>query len=326
MLLACLFYFRLTLHEALIVIFYASMNIFFIFRLTLYQAYMKPLKYILYESVYNIFLILFLIGFISIIAYKHFLIVFISMGAGLLLTEIAHFFFMIDPVFKIDIRHIHLNKRFTKKIMDYGMPLTIWIFISTVMMMADRYIIKEFDGYGAAGTYSAIKDIVIKISTFAIMPIFIAYNSKINDAWNSKDRLRARSLLREVLAIELVVGVLVCIGFLIFSRSIYSGILHLKGERLVFTSVFLIISAFLWQAAMFFHKPMELLYRQKTMVILIVISLAVNIILNLVLVPGYGYPAAAVNAFVSVSFYSLLSYVLSRRMLRGHLAQQEEPL
>ena len=231
---------------------------------------------------------------------------------------------MIEPIYKIDIGRIHWDSPFAKKVMDYGFPLTIWIFISTFTIMADRYIIKEFDGYAAAGTYAAIKDLVIKISTFTILPISIAYNAKINDAWNSKDRLRAKSLIREALTIELVICLVVSIGFLVFSNMFYSRILHLSGEGLFFTSVFLIISAFLWQAAMFFPKPLDLLYKQKTMVVLILISLVVNIILNLVLIPRYGFPAAAVNSLVSVALYSLLSFLFSRNLLRRHLLQPAE--
>jgi O-antigen/teichoic acid export membrane protein len=324
MFLVCLFYFSLNFHELLIVVFYTSMYIFFIFRLTLYQAFMKPVKYAAYESVYSISLLFFLLGFIYFIAYKNFIIVFISMGAGFLLTEILHYLFMIEPIYKIDIGRIHWDSPFAKKVMNYGFPLTIWIFISTFTIMADRYIIKEFDGYTAAGTYAAIKDLVIKISTFTILPISIAYNAKINDAWNSKDRLRARTLIREALTIELVVCLVVSIGFLVFSNLFYSRILHLTGEGLFFTSFFLIISAFLWQAAMFFQKPLDLLYKQKTMVVLILISLVVNIILNLVFVPRYGFPAAAVNSLVSVALYSLLSVLFSRNLLRRHLLQPAE--
>ena len=70
MFLVCLFYFSLNFHELLIVVFYTSMYIFFIFRLTLYQAFMKPVKYAAYESVYSISLLFFLLGFIYFIAYK----------------------------------------------------------------------------------------------------------------------------------------------------------------------------------------------------------------------------------------------------------------
>jgi O-antigen/teichoic acid export membrane protein len=246
------------------------------------------------------------------------------MGAGFLLTEIVHYLFMAEPIYKIDFGRIHWNRLFTKRVIDYGLPLTIWIFISTFTMIADRYIIKEIDGYAAAGTYAAIKDLVTKLSTFTILPISIAYNAKINDAWNSKDSLRAKSLIREALTIELVVCLVVSIGFLVFSQVFYSRILHLSGEGLFLTSVFLIISAFLWQAAMFFQKPLDLLYKQKTMVVLILISLLVNIILNLLLIPKYGFPAAAVNALVSAALYSLLSFLFSRSLLRRHLIQPAE--
>jgi O-antigen/teichoic acid export membrane protein len=324
MFLVCHFYFNLNLYELLIVVFYTSMYILFIFRLTLYQAYMKPLKYASYESIYSIFLLVFLFGFIYFIAYKNFIIVFISMGAGFLLTEIVHGLFLAEPIYKIDLGRIHWDKIFTKKVMDYGLPLTIWIFISTFTMMADRYIIKEFDGYAAAGTYAAIKDLVTKISTFTILPISIAYSAKINDAWNSKNSLKAKSLIREALVIELIVGLLVSIGFLVFCQVFYSGILHLRGEGLFFTSMFLIASVFLWQGAMFFQKPLELLYKQRTMVLLILLSLGVNVLLNLILIPKFGFPAAAVNALVSVALYSLLSFFLSRSLLRRHLLEPAE--
>ena len=326
MFLVCFLYFSLNLYELLIVVFYTAMYILFIFRLTLYQAYMKPVKYASYESIYSIFLLLFLFGFIYFIAYKNFIIVFISMGAGFLLTEIVHGLFLTEPIYKIDIGRIHWDKTFTKKVMDYGLPLTIWIFISTFTMMADRYIIKEFDGYAAAGTYAAIKDLVTKISTFAILPISIAYSAKINDAWNSRNSLKARSLIREALVIELVVGLLVSIGFLVFCQVFYLRILHLRGEGLFFTSAFLIASVFLWQAAMFFQKPLELLYKQRTMVLLILLSLGVNVVLNLVFIPKFGFPAAAINALVSVALYSLLSFFLSRTLMRRHLLQAVETL
>jgi O-antigen/teichoic acid export membrane protein len=215
-----------------------------------------------------------------------------------------------------------LDRPFTKKVMNYGMPLTVWIFIATFTLMADRYIIKEFYGYGAAGTYAAVKDLVNKISTFAILPLSIAYNAKINDAWNSRNTHKAKALIRELLLAELVVSLIVCACFLALQNLFYSKVLHLKGENLFFISFFLIISAFLWQAGLFFHKPLDLLFRQKTMVLFIVVSLVVNLGLNLLLIPKYGYPAAAVNALVSVFIYVLLSWIFSRHLMRKHALRE----
>ncbi len=308
----CLLYFKLSLHEILIVVFYTSMYIFFLFRLALYQAFMRPLKYASYEGAYNILLLLFLLGFIYLIALKSYLILFISMGSALFLTEVFHFLFLPDGKYKLDLLHLRWSKRFSKKIMDYGFTLTVWIAISTIMMMADRYIIKEFDNYSAVGIYSAMKDLITKISTFAILPIFLAYNAKINDAWNSGNKTKANTLIREALKIEFLVFLMVSLIFFLFRDFLFTHILHLRSDGLFFSSVFLILSSFLWQAAMIIHKPFELLLKQKTMVILILISLFANISLNLIFVPRYGFQAAAVSSLVSVCLYIMLNLFLSK--------------
>ena len=77
---------------------------------------------------------------------------------------------------------------------------------------------------------------------------------------------------------------------------------------------------------MFFQKPLELLYKQRTMVLLILLSLGVNVVLNLVFIPKFGFPAAAINALVSVALYSLLSFFLPRTLMRRHLLQAVETL
>ena len=80
-------------------------------------------------------------------------------------------------------------------------------------------------------------------------------------------------------------------------------------------SATLIITAFLWQAAMLLHKPLELLLKPRLMLIAIIVAIAVNAAANLVLVPIYGYPASAVAWLISVLMYILVILVF---LLRFH--------
>jgi O-antigen/teichoic acid export membrane protein len=324
MTLVTVLYFRLSLFDTAIVVFYTSMYILFVFRLTLYQSFMKPLKYASYEGVYNFLLLIFLLGFIYLIPFRNYIMVFVSMGAGFLLSEVIHRFFISEPLYRIDTSRVHWEKSFTKQAFNYGFPLTIWIFVSTFTLMIDRYIIKEFSGYGAAGTYSAIRDLVTKISTFALLPVSIAYYARINDAWNHNNTSKARSLIKEALLIELVIGLVVCTAYLALCNYFYSNILHLKGKGLFITSFFLVISAFLWQAAMFFQKPLELLFKQKIMLALILVTLVVNLLLNLYLIPKFGFTGAAVTALITVGIYSLLTILFSGIYMKSHLDHTEE--
>ena len=313
-----LFYFKLNIAGMLFVVSFTILFNLFQFRLTIYQTLIKPLKYAFYEGTYNLFLILFLIGFIYLFVVKNFLILFISMGLGLVFAEMIHRLFLSEKSLQFDIKKNHWNKDFTKKAMDYGFILTIWIFVFTVTSIADRYVIKEFRDYSAVGTYSAIKDLVTKISTFTILPIFLAFNAKINDAWNNGSEQKAIKLLKQALKIEFLVCVIVIAGFVLFRNLIYGKFLHLKGDGLILSSVFLIIGAFLWQGALIVHKPLELLMKQRTMVYALLSVLTINVGANLLFVPVYGFTAAAIVSCVSALIYVILTLILSKRNMNKH--------
>ncbi|MEI6899437.1 MAG: oligosaccharide flippase family protein, partial [Bacteroidota bacterium] len=204
LILSCLFYYKLNLFEVFFVVLYSWTLIFFLFRQTVYQTLIRPVKYAIYEGVYNLLLFLIFIGFVFIIAWKNYLILFISMGVSVIIAEVVHQIFFIEKSFRIDFFKIQWNKDFTKKAMDYGFTLTIWIFLFTVTTIADRYILKEFRDYSTLGTYSAIKDLVTKISTFAILPIYLAFNARINDTWNSGNESGALRLVKKALQLELL--------------------------------------------------------------------------------------------------------------------------
>jgi len=71
-------------------------------------------------------------------------------------------------------------------------------------------------------------------------------------------------------------------------------------------SAALIASAFLWQMAMLLHKPLELLLKTRLMLVAIIAALLMNALANMLLVPVYGYPAAAVVSLASVITYIIV--------------------
>jgi O-antigen/teichoic acid export membrane protein len=319
----CLLYFRLNLPQMLVVVFYTLMYGFFIFRLTVYQSLMKPLKYAAYEGLYNLIMLGVFLGLLYLLSFRTFLAPFVAMGAALLAAAIIHTLFMREKEHDFDLRKIHWDPAFTKNALNYGFALTLWILIYTVTSVADRYVIKEFQDYSAVGTYSAVKDLAVKISTFAILPFFLAFNAKINDAWNSGNESKALKLVRQALLLESIVCILVVAGFVLFRNLLLTRLLHLQGSGLILSSVFLIAGAFFWQAALVIHKPLELLMKQYTMVMVLVGCLVVNILANVVFVPRYGYNASAIIFFLSALQYSCLALALSSRYLKKHHAHRE---
>ena len=135
------------------------------------------------------------------------------------------------------------------------------------------------------------------------------------EKWNNRRKGEAIKLIREGLIFCFVIAVVVLAGFMFANDIFYDRILHLRVTDRTMISATLIIAAFLWQAAMLLHKPLELLLKPRLMLIAVIVAIAVNAAANLVLVPIYGYPASAVAWLISVLMYILVILVF---LLRFH--------
>ena len=323
MLFISLFYFHLDFTGIMVVLFYTFMYNVLMFHLTVNQAQMKPLNYAILEGSFYLLLLAVLLVFIYGLGIRKYIIIFIAMSAGLIVTEMIRIFILPGGKYGLNLSKIHWDNRFNRKVMDYGFTITIWLFLSYLMHIADRYIIKEYDSYSAVGAYSAIKDLIFKISAFATIPVLLAYNPRIMDCWNNSERKKALSLTREALLLELVIFVAAFIAFMTSRDFLYMRLLHLTQSGLFFTSLTLVISAFLWQAALFVHKPLELMLKQRYMIVAILACIVVNIIGNLIFVPHYGFRAAAVASLVSSLLYIILALSSSLWFLRQHRKSNE---
>ena len=296
------FYFNLDIINVIIISAFLYLYNLYMYNLTINQALFKSKKYVINEIMYNLFLIVFLLIFIFY-NYKNYMIIFWSMLISLFIV-ISIITLGFIKTNKIKYSKTYLNKIFFKKTLNYGIQITVWLSIAYIFNIVDRYIMKGYIGYKEVGIYSSIYDIIFKISTFACAPILLAYHPRIAFEWNNNKINKSFSLIKKAIKIEILIFIMVFALFLLTQKFIFFKIsnIHYVGN-INLLSIPIILSAFIWQISMFVHKPLELIFKQYLMIIGIVISLLINIVLNYLLIPIYGYQIAAVNTLISVSFY-----------------------
>lgn len=312
-LLVCLFYFHLGWTDSLVVITYIFMYNIFLFHLTLNQTKRKSVRYATLEGSYNLLFFMMFIALIFLFHQDLFIVLFIAMVAGLIVTELLRITVLPEGKVGIDHTRVYFDAAFSRQVFNFGFPITVWLFLSYLLNIYDRFIIKEFTSYGDVGTYSAIKDFIIKIATFTTVPILLAYHPMIVEKWNGNHKKEAVRLIRQGLNYCMLIGGVVLVFFMIFKNLFYTRILHLQVNNDFLVSAALITSAFLWQAAMLIHKPLELLLKPRLMLAAILAALAVNTVANLVFVPMYGYAASAVISLVSVATYIIIIFAFLLR-------------
>jgi O-antigen/teichoic acid export membrane protein len=314
-----IFYFHLDLINTVVVSVYIFMYNLFLFHLTLNQTNRKSFRYATLEGTYYLLFIAFFLLFTMVFNFRLFIVLFVAMVSGLLLTEFLRITVLPEGKVGLDPTKIYFNTDFSKKVFNFGIPLAIWLFISYFLNISDRYIINAYSSNEDLGTYSAIKDFIIKISTFTTIPILLAYHPTIVQRWNNDRKKEAIKLIREGFLYCLLITFVVFIFFMIFQSLFYSRVLHLQVTRQYLVSASLIVSAFLWQAAMLLHKPLELLLRPRLMLIAIISAFVGNAIANLIFVPIYGYPASAVISLTSVLIYISVIFVFLFRFYKKGL-------
>ena len=159
----CIFYFSLTWWESLVVVAYIFLYNLFMFRLTLNQAQKRSTRYAIVEGTYNLLFISIFLLLVIVFHQTLFIVLFISMVASLLITELFRYTLLKQDGMRLNPFRIVNDREFTRKVFSFGFPMTIWLFSSYLLNIADRFIIKGYTSYENVGTYSAVKDFIIKI-------------------------------------------------------------------------------------------------------------------------------------------------------------------
>lgn len=200
------------------------------------------------------------------------------------------------------------------KLAQYGIPLSIWLFIASMQMYLDRYLFSRYFGEIAAGTFAGIADITIKIGAIIVIPVassiipLFATHSGISSLVSDR---------RYFLAIYVLCILYATIATLTIPYwTIY---LPLNIENLFinkFSYFFFFLGGAIWQCSILFHKHLEICGRTSLLLRNILISTIFHYLLFLFLLNWYGEDAMAIAYFISSIIYSFMCWADVRTMNR----------
>jgi O-antigen/teichoic acid export membrane protein len=199
-----------------------------------------------------------------------------------------------------------------KRLFSYGLPVMGWVLGVKVLDLSDRFIIQLFRGAEEVGIYSANYTLVTMGVLLVATPLLSAAVPLIVDAWETGHQGRIQQVISSFSRYYLITSVPVVVYTIVFSREIVTVFLG-KPFREGHTIIpYILLGSFLWNFAMYGHKGIKLLEKTRVMFVLVSICCVVNVVLNLIIVPRYGYQGAAVTTFISYALYPVMLYFVSR--------------
>ena len=209
------------------------------------------------------------------------------------------------------------NKNFPKsaahnfsstEILRASYPMALSAISYFLMQSTDVLFISAYDTFESVAYYS----IAVKLATvtaLALISVNIVIAPKIASIYNDKNFSQLKLILKKATRINVVISLPIIILLLLFSEYVLS----------TFGSNYILAKNALWVLliAQFFNSItgpsalyLNMTGRQKKLNVILVISLLINVVLNIILVPDFGMLGAAISTTTSFVISKILASAL----------------
>ena len=242
--------------------------------------------------------------------------IFISIITGMIVILIINYKILF-PKFHLD-KNLFRNKEFLntqKNYFSFGLPMVIWFSVNGIMSFADRFLLKKFSGYDSVAIYSANYSLITGSVALITAPLLMIAHPMLMSRWNDSKKRETGDLLSYFIEIFMLFSFLL-IALTFLNRDLITLVfLNEKFREGNVIMPLILIGFIIWQLGMLFHKPIEFEESIKKMVSAMFVACAVNIILNMILIPKFSYVGASISSIVSYTVYAFIVFKLGNKIM-----------
>lgn len=201
------------------------------------------------------------------------------------------------------------------RMVSFGFPMIGWLLGFNLLTYIDRVLLGIIVDTRTVGLYTSNYKIANSSLPLALAPVTRAAHSIIMSQWDGDNITEVRRVVTEMTRYFLIIGSPATV-LIVFSGDTLSTLL--LDQRYQAGSVIIPIIAigvFLWHLAMLTHKGFEVRDKTRMMLVGVLLATVLNVILNLLLIPKFGYEGAAVATLLSFIAYFLFAMVLVEKYL-----------
>ena len=200
---------------------------------------------------------------------------------------------------------VKINKNDLKTYLSYGSAGLVMNLSLLSLNLSDRYVILHADGLGSVGIYDQVYKIAL-LSVSALVSVFFnTINPRLFRELESNFNKSIR-FMASTLNLFLITGMPVVVYLSLYSEEIASLVLGPGFREAQGIMPFVFIAAFLQGLANFYELRLKFSNRMKLLTLIFLIGAGLNLLLNIILVPRFGYFWAAYTTLISYSIMMLL--------------------
>ncbi len=220
------------------------------------------------------------------------------------------------------IRLKSFSKSMLKALITFGYPLMGLSLAMVVLNISDRYIIKYFYGSKDVGLYTSNYAISSAIFTMIMFGLSRGIYPKILNEWNNKNYTGANQKLSLGGKYYIIIALPAAIGLFLLSAPIASialGPKYFEGSDVI---GIVSLAMFFYGLSEYFNRGWELKAYTFPILINCSIAAAVNITLNIIFVPIFGYMVAAYSTLIAYIIYAAISWLRANKRMRFRVGKK----
>lgn len=211
------------------------------------------------------------------------------------------------------------DRSWASKILAFGVPLIPALLMVEILDLSDRFIIGAYRGTVETGIYAASYSVAALTMQLITLLVTAATAPLIVSIWEQQGRKPTESFLAFVTRVLILIGAPAVVGMSLLSKQImvlFSTEDYVAGAVIIpFVAGGVFLLGLQWIA----QRGMMLANKTKSIMILYTTVGLLNIVLNIVLVPRFGYVAAAWTTFGCYVMLLILIALGSAPYLTWHL-------
>ena len=312
---------KIELNRALILYSFLQLvfNQLFLFYMVVIRLMGKVRFYTVFQSVralIGLFLALFLVFYMNLDI--------TALVSSLVIVDFISLLclFLFNPA-RVTLSYSDLNKGDLLELLRYGsLGLILNISLLTIAY-SDRYVIALFYDLESVGIY----DQVYKISQLSVMALITIYFNTINPKLLQvleSDYKGSIQLIHKYVFSFVLFGVPVVFYLSLFSEEISTLLLGKEFREGYLFMPFVFMATYLHGISNFFELRLKFSNKLKRLSLVAICTALLNIILNFVFVPLYGYAWAAHTTLISYAFMISMFYFWDPDVLKGLLNRRKE--
>ncbi len=203
------------------------------------------------------------------------------------------------------------KNKLSQTVIQYWKQMTLWFLIVYLYSFADRFFVDFYlKDKALVGNFSAVNDIIIRGIAILITPILTAAFPLVVKTHETDQKNKVHLFLNKLIFLEIICLAITMIVYWAYGKTILKSLLHISAtyEQVLQNGYLIIVGCFLWQIAMLIHKPLELAFNTKRMLLAAGAALLLSIFLNFTLISHLGIYASGVSLIVGAITYISISF------------------